>query len=161
MAISSPAMRQIYLIFFAVMIFHEILSIYGRPMKPAVAHSTNAPKENYQISSAKLVGSKIDARQKIADKGEVLSPSTPVQSLGPDDSAAVYGDKFHLTTPGNSPRGVGHSFTQEKDIDPKDMDGGDRHFVTASSNDFRTTEPGHSPGVGHSFKDKATAEPNS
>ncbi|XP_030466883.1 precursor of CEP9-like [Syzygium oleosum] len=142
------------------MIIHEILSIDARPLKHTIAHNANSLKENYQISSAKLVSEKADAGQKIAEKGEVLSPSTLVQSLGPDDLAAVHVDDFRPTTPGNSPR-IGHSFTREKDVEPKETDGGYRHVVAAARNDFRPTEPGHSPGVGHSFEDKVTAGPNS
>ncbi|KAF8012439.1 hypothetical protein BT93_I0562 [Corymbia citriodora subsp. variegata] len=130
------------MIILAVMIFLEILSLYGRPMKPTIAHNANPLNENYKISSVTPVSRKIDVLQKIADKGEVRLPSTPVQSLGPDDSAAVYVDDFHPTKQGN-----------KKDFKPNEIDGGDRHIVAASSNDFRPTEPGHSPGVGHSFKD--------
>ncbi|KAL3722171.1 hypothetical protein ACJRO7_034524 [Eucalyptus globulus] len=122
------------------MIFHEILSIHGRLMKSTIAHNTNSLKENYKISTATLVGRKINARQKIADKGESAVAEHAVQSLGPDDSAVVYVDDFRPTTLGKSPR-VGHSFTREKDVEPKQMDGGDRHVVAASSNDSGPQNP--------------------
>ncbi|KAF8024910.1 hypothetical protein BT93_F1914 [Corymbia citriodora subsp. variegata] len=143
------------LILFALMIFPEVCFIDGRPTNPPIAPNANSLKENYQISSAKLISRKIDMPQKIAEKGEVLS-----QGFGPDDSAAAGMDDFRPTKLGNSP-GVGHSIPREKDGKSIEMDGGDRHVLTASRNDFRPTDPGHSPGVGHSSGEKATTEPNS
>ncbi|KAF8012441.1 hypothetical protein BT93_I0564 [Corymbia citriodora subsp. variegata] len=143
------------LILFALMIFPEVCFIDGRPMNPPIAPNANSLKENYQISSAKIISRKIDVPRKITEKGEVSS-----QGFGPDDLAAAGMDDFLPTKLGNSP-GVGHSFPREKDGKSIETDGGDRHVVTASRNDFRPTDPGHSPGVGHSFGEKAIAEPNS
>ncbi|KAK3412166.1 hypothetical protein EUGRSUZ_I00947 [Eucalyptus grandis] len=112
------------------MIFHEIVFIYGRPMKPTIADNANSLKENYPITSVKLVSGKIDAGQKIAEKGEVLLRNALAQSLGLDNLGAVYVDDFRPAIPVNS----------------------DRHVVTVSRNDFQPAEPGHSPGVGHSFQ---------
>ncbi|KAF8019190.1 hypothetical protein BT93_G0007 [Corymbia citriodora subsp. variegata] len=156
MAISSQAIGKCTLIMFALMIFHEIVFIYGRPMKPTIAHNANSLKENYPITSVKLVGGKIDAQQKIAERGEVLSRSTLAQRFGLDHSGVVYVGDFHPAIVR-----VGQSFPREEDAETKEMDGGDRHVVAASRNDFQPTEPGHSPGVGHSFQYKGAAELNS
>jgi len=160
MAMLPQAIGKCTLIIFALMIFHEIVFIYGRPMKPAIAHNANSLKENYPITSVKLISRKLHARQKIAEKGAVLSPNTLGQSFGLDHLGTVHVDDFRLAIPGNSPR-VGQYFPQEKHAESKEMDGGNRHVVAVSRNDFQSTEPGHSPGVGHSFNYNGAAEPNS
>ncbi|KAF7851621.1 hypothetical protein BT93_L3446 [Corymbia citriodora subsp. variegata] len=159
MAISSQAIGKCTLIMFALMIFHEIVFIYGRPMKPTIVHNANSLRENYPITSVKVVGGKIDAQQKIAER-EVLSRSTLAQRFGLDHSRVVYVGDFYPAMQGNSVR-VSQSFPREEDAETKEMDGRDRHVVAASRNDFQPTEPGHSPGVGHSFQYKGAAELNS
>ncbi|XVF59449.1 hypothetical protein PTKIN_Ptkin07bG0276800 [Pterospermum kingtungense] len=66
---------------------------------------------------------------------------------------------FRPTKSGNSPGGAGHSFPEADEISGSNSPSNDKHPIAGATDDFRRTNTGPSPGVGHVFQSQ-NSEPN-